>query len=74
MKDRILFYMHSNDLFNDNHYGFIPQKGTLDIAMEVKIFIEESLRLNQRTILVSLDFKGISCVLLSKQLEAVKRT
>ena len=45
MIDRTLFHIHSNDLFNDNQYGFIPQKGTVDAEMEVKTFIEESLRL-----------------------------
>ena len=50
MIDWILFHVHSNDLFNDNHYGFIPQKGTVDAAMEVKTFIEEILRLNNATL------------------------
>ena len=58
MIDRIMFHRHSNDLFNDNHYGFIPQKGTVDAAMEVKTFIEESLRLKQCAVIVSLDVKG----------------
>jgi len=47
MIDRILFHIHSNNLFNDNQYGFTPQRGTVDAAMEVKKFIEESLRLNK---------------------------
>ena len=29
MIDRILFHIHCNDLFNDNQYGFIPQKEQL---------------------------------------------
>jgi len=33
--DRILFHIHSNDLFNDKNYGFIPQKGTVDAVIEV---------------------------------------
>jgi len=45
MIDRIMFHIHSNDLLNDNQHGFIPQKGTVGAAMEVKTFIEESLRL-----------------------------
>ena len=28
MIDRILFHIYSNDLFNDNQYGFTPQTGT----------------------------------------------
>jgi hypothetical protein len=45
-------------LFNNNQYGFTPQRGTVDAAMEVKKFIEESLRLKQCTIIVGLDVKG----------------
>jgi len=46
MLDRILFHIHTYDLFNENQYGFISQKETFGAAMEVKTFIEESLRLN----------------------------
>jgi hypothetical protein len=35
-----------------------PQRGTVDAAMEVKTFIEESVRLKQCTVIVSLDAKG----------------
>jgi hypothetical protein len=35
MIDRILFYIYSNGLFNDKQYGFTPQRGTTDAAMEV---------------------------------------
>ena len=58
MTDRILFHIYSNDLLNDNQYGFTPQRGTVDAAMEVKNFIEESLKLKQCTVIVSLDVKG----------------
>jgi hypothetical protein len=44
---RILFLIYSNDLFNDNQYGFPPQRGTVDAAMEVKNVIGESFRLKQ---------------------------
>jgi hypothetical protein len=57
MINRILFHIYS-DLFNDNQYGNTPQRGTVDEAMEVKNFIEESLRLKQCTVIVSLDVKG----------------
>jgi hypothetical protein len=57
MINRILFHIYSNDLFNDNQYGFTPQRGTVDTAMEVKNFIEESLRLKQCTVIISLDIK-----------------
>jgi len=58
MIDRIMFHIQSNDLFNDNQYGFIPQKGTVDAAMCVKTFIEESLRLKQCFFIVSFDVTG----------------
>jgi hypothetical protein len=58
MIDRILFHIYSNDLFNDNQYGFTPQRGKIDSVMEVKNFIDESLRLKEYTVLVSLDVKG----------------
>jgi len=54
MIDRILFHIYSNDLFNDNQYGPAAQRA----AMEVKKFIEESLRFKQCTVIVSLDVKG----------------
>jgi hypothetical protein len=57
MIDRTLFHIHSNDLFSDNQYGFTPQKGTADSALEVKNFVEESLRWKQCTVVVSLDVK-----------------
>jgi hypothetical protein len=57
MLDRILFHTYSNDLFSDNHYGITPQRGTVDAAMEIKNVIEESLRLKQCTIIVSLHIK-----------------
>ena len=55
--DRILLHIYSNDLLSDNQYGFTPQRGTVDAAMEFKNFIEESLRLKQCAVIVSLDVK-----------------
>jgi len=40
MIDRILFHTYSDDLFNDSQYGFTPQRGTADAAMEVQNFID----------------------------------
>jgi hypothetical protein len=42
MIDRILFHIYSNNLFNNSQCGFTPQRGTVDAAMEVKNFIEDS--------------------------------
>jgi hypothetical protein len=36
--DRILFHIYSNYVFSDNQYGFTPQRGIVDAAMEVKIY------------------------------------
>jgi hypothetical protein len=58
MIDGILYYIYSNDLFNNNQYGFTAQRGTIDAVMEVKNFIEESLRFEQCTIIVGLDVTG----------------
>ena len=58
MIDRILFHIYSNDLFNDSQYGFTPQRGTVDAAIEVKNVVEESLRLKQCKVIVSLDVQG----------------
>jgi hypothetical protein len=55
--DRLLFHIYSNNLF-DNQYRFTPQKGTVVAAMKVKYFVEESLRLKQCEVVVSLDVKG----------------
>jgi len=56
--DRILFHIYSNELLSDNQYGFTPHRETVDVAMDVKNFIEESLRLKQCAVIVSLDVKG----------------
>ena len=56
--DRINFHIFSNDLINNNQYGFIPQKGTVDAVIQVKHFVEESLRQKQGTIITSLDVRG----------------
>ena len=55
MIDRILHHVHSNAGVNGNQYGFIPQRGTVDAAMAVKEIIEENLKHNNCTSVVSLD-------------------
>jgi len=57
MIGKILLHIYSNDLFNDNQYGFTAQRGKVDAAMKVKKFIEESLRLKHCSVIVSLDFE-----------------
>jgi hypothetical protein len=41
---------------NNNQYGFMPQKGTIDAAMAVKEFVEKGL-VTEVIVLVSLDVK-----------------
>jgi len=55
---RIMHHVHINNLLNHNQFGFTPQKCTTDAAITVKEFIEEGLRKELITILVSLDVKG----------------
>jgi hypothetical protein len=42
---------------NTNQYGFTPQKGTIDAALEVKDFVKEGLAAGEVIVLVSLDIK-----------------
>jgi hypothetical protein len=43
---------------NSNQYGFIPQRGTIDMAMALKYFVEKGLEAGGVIVLVSLDVKG----------------
>lgn len=56
--DRILHKIYSHSLMNPNQYGFTPQKGTVDAAMDVKKFILQSIREKNCVTMVSLDVRG----------------
>jgi hypothetical protein len=56
--DRISHHAFSNGLLNDNQYGFITQKSTIDAAMAAKGFIRENLQQKTCVIMVSLDVNG----------------
>jgi len=56
--NRINHHIYSHDLVNTNHYGFTPQRNTIDAAMAVKDFVEEGLVAGELIVLVSLDVKG----------------
>jgi hypothetical protein len=43
---------------NTNQYGFTPKKGTIDSAMEVKVFVKKGLATGEVTVLVSSDVTG----------------
>jgi len=58
MIDRIGHHAHSIVGLNSNQYGFIPQRGTVDATMAVKLIIEENLKQKNCTSLVSLEVRG----------------
>ena len=37
---RIMHHVYTNEVLNKNKYGFTPQKSTVDVAMEVRQYIE----------------------------------
>ena len=56
--NRIIHFLYSNDLLNQNQFAFTPQRSTTDAAMAVEDFIDEALTKGQIVALVSLDVKG----------------
>jgi hypothetical protein len=55
--NRINHHFFSHAFMNAHQYGFTPQKGTIDAAMEVKKFVKEGLAAGEVIILISLDLK-----------------
>ena len=53
-----MHFLYSNNLLNQNQFGFTPQKSTTDTAMAVKDFIDEAPTKGHIVALVSLDVKG----------------
>jgi hypothetical protein len=53
-----MHFLNSNDLLNQNQFGFLPQKSTTDVVMAVKDVIDEALTKWQIVTLVSLNIKG----------------
>jgi hypothetical protein len=56
--NRIMYHIYSNNLLNDNQYGFTPKKSTTDATIAVKDYIEDGFRHGLITIPISLDVKG----------------
>ena len=56
--NRINHHVYSPGHINENQYGFRPQKSTIDAAMVVKEFVEDSLAEGDVIALVSLDVQG----------------
>jgi retron-type reverse transcriptase len=56
--NQINHHANSHDFLNTHQYGFTPQKGTTDAAMEVKNYVMEGLAGGEVIALISLDVKG----------------
>jgi ribonuclease HI len=56
--ERINYHLHSNNLLNNNQYGFIPQKSTIDAALALKQHALSYIRQRNYVIMVSLDVQG----------------
>jgi hypothetical protein len=55
--NRVNHHVFSHDFMITHQYGFTPQKGTLDAAMELKDFFNECLAAGEVIVLVRLDVK-----------------
>jgi hypothetical protein len=53
-----MHFLYTNDLLNQNQFGFTPQRSTTEAAMAAKYFIDEALTKGKIVALVSLDVKG----------------
>jgi hypothetical protein len=51
-------HAYTTDALNKSQYGFTPQKGTVDAAMEVRQYIETHLTIGGVAIITSLDCLG----------------
>jgi len=56
--NRIMHHVYTNNLLNNNQFGFTPKKSTTDVAMTVKKYVEEGLQHGLITIIVTLDVRG----------------
>ena len=57
--NRINHHLYSRGHMNKNQFGFRPQKSTIDAAMVVKEFVQDSLAAGDLIALVSLDLQGV---------------
>jgi hypothetical protein len=56
--NKINHHVYSREHMNENQFGFRPQKSTIDAAMAIKTFVQESLDAGEVIALVSLDVQG----------------
>ena len=55
--NRINHHVFSRGYMNDNQFGFRPQKSTVDAAMVIKAFVQESLDAGEVIALLAWTFK-----------------
>jgi hypothetical protein len=55
---RIMHHVYSNNLMNNNQYGFTPQTSTVDAVMALKDYVQSSIDDGQYVAVISLDVKG----------------
>jgi hypothetical protein len=55
--NRIMHFMHSQNLLCQNQYGFTPQTSTIDAVMALKEYVQESLKEGLYVALISLYIK-----------------
>jgi len=56
--NRINHHLYSRGHMNENHFGLRPQKSTIDAALVVKEFVQDSMAAEDVIALVSLDVQG----------------
>ena len=56
--NRINYHLYSQNLLNNNQFGFTPQRSTIDAAMAVKKLVTDGLAAGDVIVLVSLDVRG----------------
>ena len=56
--NRLNHHVYSREHMNENQFGFRPQKSTIDAAMVVKEFVQDSLATRDVIALMSLDVQG----------------
>jgi len=56
--NRINHHAYSPGHMNENQFGFRPQKSTVDAAMAIKAFVQETLDAGEIIALISLDVQG----------------
>jgi hypothetical protein len=56
--NRISFYLKSNNLLNENQFGFMPQKSTIDAINRAVNFVKNTFETKGYALLIALDISG----------------